>query len=131
MLVCILGNVKGTKPWCEMAFPGRKEERAQRRLTSSPSGKKLHYKSYMSTILRRKETKDILEDSNSTMIKKSKLNDRMMALCSHCHLGLSVKPSAMSPTLQLSTFIKRLKTPPLTHWQDWGWPADGARPFVQ
>lgn len=70
MLACILGNVKETKPWCEMAFPGRREERAQRRLTSSPSGKKLHYKNYRSTIFQRKETKDILEDSNSTMIKK-------------------------------------------------------------
>ena len=113
-----------------MEFPERREERAQRRLTSSPSGKKLHYKSYGSTILQWKETKDIL-DSNSTISKKSKLSDRMMALCSHCHLGLGVKPSAMSPPLQLSTFIKRLPTPPLTHWQDWGWPAGGASPFVQ
>lgn len=70
MLVWILGSVKETKPWCAMAFPGRREERAQRRLASSPSGRKLHYKSYRSTILQRKETKDILEDSDSTMIRK-------------------------------------------------------------
>ncbi|TNN51114.1 hypothetical protein EYF80_038691 [Liparis tanakae] len=48
-----------------------------------------------------------------------------MALGSHCLAGLGAEPSAMSPTLQLSTFIKRLQTPPRTHWQDWGWPADG------
>lgn len=70
MLVWILGSVKETKWWCEMIFPERREERAQRRLTSSPSGKKLHYKRYGSTILQQKETKDILEDSNSTMFKK-------------------------------------------------------------
>lgn len=63
------------------------------------------------------------------MIKKGKLSDRMMALCSHCRLGLGVKPSAMSPTLQLSTFIKRLQTPPLTHWQDWAQPSDGGLTF--
>lgn len=55
---------------------------------------------------------------------KSKLSDRMMALCSHCHLGPGVQPSAMSPTLQLSTFIKRLQTPLIAHWQDWGKPTE-------
>lgn len=50
-----------------------------------------------------------------------------MALCSHCHFGLSAKPSAMSPTLQLSTFIKRLQTPPHAHWQDWGKPTEVGR----
>lgn len=56
-----------------------------------------------------------------------------MALCSHGRLGLSVEPSAMSPTLQLSTFIKRLQTPLLTHWQDCGgcWATHGACPLVQ
>lgn len=53
-----------------MAFPERREERAQRRLTLSPSGKKLHYKFYKTTILQGKDTKDKLEDSNSTMIRK-------------------------------------------------------------
>lgn len=62
---------------------------------------------------------------------KSKLSDRMMALCSHCHLGPGVKPSAMSPTLQLSTFIKRLQTPLHAHWQDWGKPTEvGQCPMI-
>lgn len=63
--------------------------------------------------------------------KRANSSDGMMALRSHCHLGLGAEPSAMSPTLQLSSFIKRLQTPPLTHWQDWGRPADGACPFVR
>lgn len=53
----------------------------------------------------------------------------MMALCSHCRPGLSVEPSAMSPTLQLSTFIKRLQTPPLIHWQDLGFGSTQGLPF--
>lgn len=91
----------------------------------------LHYKYLQLNHLPWRETKGILEDSNSAMIKKSKLSDSMMALCSHFHFDICVKPSAMSRTVQLSTFIKRLQTPPHTHWQDWGKPAGGACPLVQ
>lgn len=63
-------------------------------------------------------------------LKKSKCSESMMALSSHCHVGLYVKLSVMSPTLQLCTFIKRLQTPPLTHWQDWVWLIHLASPFV-
>lgn len=112
MLVWILGSVQETKPWCAMAFPGRREERAQRRLTSSPSGKKLHHKCYISTILQQKRNKDILEESTSAKIKK---RANSVTGWWHCALtatlGLGVKSSAMSPTLQLSTFIKRLRLP--------------------
>lgn len=44
------------KPWCKLAFPERRK-RAQRRLTSSPSGTKLHYKSYESLEEKEKERK--------------------------------------------------------------------------
>lgn len=92
--------------------------------------KKLHYKrlqvNHPSTKRNKRHTRSFHLNYDQ---KRANSVDRMMALCSHCRLGLGVKPSAMSPTLQLSTFIKRLQTPPLTHWQDWGWPADGALPF--
>ena len=125
----LVWSVKESKPWCAMAFPGRREERAQRRLTSSPSGKKAALqKGYRSTILQRKRNKRHTRSFHLNYDqKRANSVDRMMALRSHCRLGLGVKPSAMSPTLQLSTFIKRLQTPPHTHWQDSGW----LYPFVQ
>lgn len=45
------------EPWREWAFPERRK-RAQRRLTSSPSGTKLHYKrSYESSEEKKREGK--------------------------------------------------------------------------
>lgn len=106
----------------DMKWYFQREERAQRTLKLPPTGKKKTLQKLQDNHPQKKI--NIKHTKFELLSTKSKLSDRMMALCSHCHLGPGVQPSAMSPTLQLSTFIKRLQTPLHAHWQDWGKPTE-------
>lgn len=66
-LVWMMVIIMEMKPWRELAFPERKE--STEKTTSSPSGTKLHYKSYKSLEEKKKETEN-KTDKILTMINK-------------------------------------------------------------
>lgn len=133
------GSVKETKPWCEIACSERREERAQRRLTSSPTGKKLHYKSYRSTILQRTETKKKhsrrLQLNYDKKKKEKKKKEQTQWQDDGTVLALPpwawCKAQCHEPNSTAEYFHQAPPDSPLTHWQDLGWPVDGACPFIQ